>query len=105
MITADGFWTGSGSALLGSVLSGMLALSVFFLTRRHERRLLREELAYQAAEELAFALLDYEEALVTCTRNADTAPGEADCENLELATNKLGRVWIVRRIGIPSAVL
>ncbi len=58
-----GFWDGSGSALLGSALSGVLAVGTFYGTRWHERRVAREQFAYQAAEEIGHALLVLEDAL------------------------------------------
>ncbi|MGW1669565.1 hypothetical protein [Streptomyces sp. NPDC002324] len=87
------FWDGSGSALLGSMLSGALAVGTFYATRWHERKIAREQLAYQAAEDIAKALLVLEEAL--SPRPWAEQP-RGDWKALWKAADECGEVCIVR---------
>lgn len=90
---AGAFWDGSGSALLGSALSGVLAVGTFYATRWHERKSAREQLAFDAAEDIARALLVLEDAL---------GPGpwsgqpRGDWRALWKAADECGQVCIVR---------
>lgn len=89
---AGAFWDGSGSALLGSALSGILAVGTFYATRWHERKIAREHLAYQAAEDIAKALLDLEDAI--SPRPWEQSRG--DWKALWKAADRCGEVCIVR---------
>ncbi|MFF4509351.1 hypothetical protein [Streptomyces sp. NPDC001401] len=89
---AGAFWDGSGSALLGSALSGILAVGTFYATRWHERKIAREHLAYQAAEDIAKALLDLEDAI--SPRPWEQPRG--DWKALWKSADKCGEVCIVR---------
>lgn len=46
-----GFWDGSGSALIGSLISGVVAVGAVFLTRHSERTDQREQASLSAAAE------------------------------------------------------
>ncbi|MET8225496.1 hypothetical protein [Streptomyces sp. NPDC005301] len=89
---AGAFWDGSGSALLGSALSGILAVGTFYATRWHERKIAREHLAYQAAEDIAKALLALEDAI--SPRPWEQPRG--DWKALWKAADKCGEVCMVR---------
>ncbi|MEU6373653.1 hypothetical protein [Streptomyces sp. NPDC046909] len=98
MDTAGAFWDGSGSALLGAALSGFLAVGTFYATRWHERKAAREQLAYQAAEDIARALLELEGVL-------DPPPwgGErGDWKALWKAADDFGDVCIVRNAALSE---
>ncbi len=53
MLVADGVWDGTGGALVGSFLAGVVALGTLFLTRRNDRALLREQVGLDAAARIA----------------------------------------------------
>jgi len=46
------FWEGTGGALIGAALSGIVAVLAVIWTRRDERRLMREQMSLTAAYEL-----------------------------------------------------
>lgn len=98
---AGGFWDGSGSALLGSLLSGVLAVGTFYATRWHERNAAREQLAYQAAEDIAHALLTLEDALAPRAWNGE----RGDWKALWKAADAFGGVCIVRLGALSEASL
>lgn len=89
---AGAFWDGSGSALLGSALSGVLAVGTFYATRWHERKSAREQLAYQAAEDLARALLELEMVLSPPPWGGD----RGNWKELWKAADKFGDLCVVR---------
>ncbi|MEU5196913.1 hypothetical protein AB0G86_23140 [Streptomyces scabiei] len=92
MHIAAGFWDGSGSALLGSLLSGVLAVGTFYGTRRHERNVAREQLAYEAAEAIGHALLVLEDAL----RPHSWETPRGDWRALWQSAGAFGHICIVR---------
>ncbi|MFJ6901898.1 hypothetical protein [Streptomyces hokutonensis] len=89
---ADGFWDGSGSALLGALLSGGLAVGTFYATRWHERKSAREQLAFGAAEDLAAGLLELHAAF----KPQPWQPPRGDWSLLWQAADKFGDMCIVR---------
>lgn len=52
MSLPEGFWEGTGGALIGSFLAAVVAIGTIFLTRRHDRALLREQVGLDAAARL-----------------------------------------------------
>ncbi len=98
---AGAFWDGSGSALLGSALSGVLAVGTFYATRWHERKSAREQLAYQAAEDIARALLDLEAVLAPSPWGGE----RGDWKAMWRAADAFGDVCIVRVGALSEAPL
>ncbi|WP_158711480.1 hypothetical protein [Streptomyces xylophagus] len=101
MDLADGFWDGSGSALLGSLLSGTLAVGTFYATRWHERKSAREQLAFGAAEDLAAGLLEVHAAF----NPQPWQPPRGDWSTLWQAADKFGDMCIVRFSGLSEPKL
>jgi len=99
--SAGAFWDGSGSALLGSALSGALAVGTFYATRWHERKNAREQLAYQAAEDIARALLDLENAFAPRPWSGE----RGDWKALWKAADEFGNVCIVRQGALSNLPL
>ncbi|MGX1476253.1 UNVERIFIED_CONTAM: hypothetical protein RKD50_005061 [Streptomyces canus] len=98
---AGAFWDGSGSALLGSALSGVLAVGTFYATRWHERKSAREQLAYQAAEDIARALLVLEYVLTPPPWGGERGNWKA----LWKAADEFGDVCVVRNAALSEAHL
>lgn len=90
--SCGGFWDGSGSALLGALLSGVLAVGTFYATRWHERKSAREQLAFGAAEDIAEGLLQLHAAF----RPQPWQPPRGDWSTLWQAADKFGDMCIVR---------
>ncbi|MFE0433911.1 hypothetical protein ACFW20_07995 [Streptomyces nigra] len=101
MDAAGAFWDGSGSAMVGSALSGLLAVGTFYATRWHERKSAREQLAYQAAEDIARALLDLEAALSPPPWNGE----RGDWMALWRAADEFGDVCVVRNAALSEVHL
>jgi hypothetical protein len=86
--------------MIGAALSGVVALGTVYVTRWYERRSTREELAFQAAEDIALALLRLETAL-----RPRPWVTRAGWQALWEAADEFGDVIIVRLAALEAPML